>query len=177
MSELTTVARPYARAAFEFAAEHKALDKWSQMLTFAACVAQNDSVNELLHGDKTPEALAQIFIQICDSDLDEHGQNFIKVLAENGRLTTLPDVVEQFAELVTAHQNEADVEVTSAVELSESQRAEISAAMEKRLNRQVRLTCEVDASLVAGVIIRAGDLVIDDSVRGKLNRMADTLQS
>ncbi|MBZ4024200.1 F0F1 ATP synthase subunit delta, partial [Rhodobacter sp. TJ_12] len=97
--------------------------------------------------------------------------------AENGRLKVLPDVLEQFVQLRAASEAIAEVEVTSATALSEEQLSKISAAMEKRLSRKVKLNCKIDKSVMAGVIIRAGDMVIDGSVRGRLERLADVLQS
>ncbi len=177
MSELTTVARPYAKAAFDFAVEQKALDKWSTMLGFAAEVAKNETVGTLLASGESPEKVAELFIQVCDDQLDEYGQNLLKLMAENGRLVALPEVSEIYQVLVNEYQKLADVYVTSAVELSDTQQQEVSSAMSKRLAREVRLHCKVDAELVGGMIIKVDDLVIDNTVRGKLERMAEVLQS
>ncbi|MCX8958454.1 F0F1 ATP synthase subunit delta [Erwinia psidii] len=177
MSEFTTVARPYAKAAFDFAVEHQNVDSWQQMLSFAAGVASNEQVAELLSGALAPEALSARFIAICGPQLDEAGQNLIKVMAENKRLPALKDVLAQFIQLRAAHDATADVEVISSTTLSDEQLMKISAAMEKRLSRKVKLNCKIDKSVMAGVIIRAGDMVIDGSVRGRLERLADALQS
>lgn len=98
-------------------------------------------------------------------------------MAENNRLNALPDVLEQFIHLRAASEAISEVEVTSANALSDEQLKKISAAMEKRLSRKVKLNCKIDKSVMAGVIIRAGDMVIDGSVRGRLERLADVLQS
>ena len=98
-------------------------------------------------------------------------------MAENGRLLVLPEVLEQFAQLRAAQESTVDVEVTSASALSEPQLDKITSAMEKRLSRKVKLNCKIDKSVVAGVVIRAGDMVIDGSIRGRLERLADVLQS
>ena len=177
MSELITVARPYAKAAFDFAVEHQSIERWQNMLAFAATVARNEQMADLLSGALAPEALSASFIAVCGDQLDEHGQNLIKVMAENGRLTALPAVLEQFIHLRDAYEATAEVEVISAGTLSDSQLTKISAAMEKRLSRKVKLNCKIDKSVLAGVVIRAGDLVIDGSVRGRLDRLADVLQS
>ena len=177
MSEFITVARPYAKAAFDFAVEHQSIERWQNMLAFAATVARNEQMADLLSGALAPEALSASFIAVCGDQLDEHGQNLIKVMAENGRLTALPAVLEQFIHLRDAYEATAEVEVISAGTLSDSQLTKISAAMEKRLSRKVKLNCKIDKSVMAGVIIRAGDLVIDGSVRGRLERLADALQS
>jgi F-type H+-transporting ATPase subunit delta len=176
MSEFVTVARPYAKAAFDFAVEHQNVDRWQDMLAFAAEVTKNEQMAELLSGALAPETLAASFIAVCGEQLDANGQNLIKVMAENGRLV-LPDVLEQFEHLRALSEATAEVEVTSATELSEEQLAKITAAMEKRLSRKVKLNCKIDKSVMAGVIIRAGDMVIDGSVRGRLERLADVLQS
>ncbi len=177
MSEFVTVARPYAKAAFDFAVEHQSVDNWQTMLGFAAEVSKNEEMAELLAGALAPETLSQSFIAICGDQLDANGQNLIKVMAENGRLKVLPDVLEQFVQLRAAQEATVEVEVTSASALSEAQLSKISAAMEKRLSRKVKLNCNIDKSVMAGVVIRAGDMVIDGSVRGRLDRLADVLQS
>lgn len=176
MSEFVTVARPYAKAAFDFAVEHQSVERWQDMLAFAAEVTKNEQMAELLSG-ALPETLAESFIAVCGEQLDENGQNLIRVMAENNRLNALPDVLEQFIHLRAASEATSEVEVTSATALSEEQLSKISAAMEKRLSRKVKLNCKIDKSVMAGVIIRAGDMVIDGSVRGRLERLADVLQS
>ncbi|MBR9789261.1 MAG: F0F1 ATP synthase subunit delta [Vibrionaceae bacterium] len=177
MSDLTTIARPYAKAAFDFAVEKGQLDQWGQMLSFAAEVAKNEQISELLTSSFSAEKMAEIFVAVCGDQVDAHGQNLLKVMAENGRLTTLPDVCEQFFILKKEHEKEVDVEVISASELSDEQLANIGSKLEARLERKVKLNCSVDETLLGGVIIRAGDLVIDDSARGRLNRLSDALQS
>jgi len=177
MSEFVTVARPYAKAAFDFAVEHNSVESWQHMLAFTAEVAKNEQMAELLSGALAPEKLSESFITICGEQLDVNGQNLIKVMAENGRLKVLPDVLKQFIQLRAALEATVEVEVISASTLSETQLSKISAAMEKRLSRKVKLNCKIDKSVMAGVIIRAGDMVIDGSVRGRLDRLADVLQS
>ena len=177
MSEIATVARPYAKAAFDFAVENQAVDKWQVMLAFTTEVARNEQVTELLSGSLASEKLADIFIDLCGDQIDEHAQNLIRVMAENDRLSTLPEVLSQFIQLRAVLESTVDVEVTSAIELTKQQLANISAAMEKRLSRKVKLNCKIDKSVIAGMIIRAGDLVIDGSVRGRLERLTDVLQS
>lgn len=177
MSEMITVARPYAKAAFDFAVEHQSIERWQNMLAFAAEVAGNEQMADLLSGALAPEALSASFIAVCGDQLDEYAQNLVKVMAENGRLTALPAVLEQFIQLRDAYEATAEVDVISASTLSDSQLTKISAAMEKRLSRKVKLNCKIDKSVMAGVVIRAGDLVIDGSVRGRLERLADALQS
>jgi F-type H+-transporting ATPase subunit delta len=176
MSELTNVARPYAKAAFDFAVEHQALSAWAEMLFFAAKVAENPVVVQHLQSG-TVQAQSEFFIQVCAEQLNEQGQNFIKVMAENHRLLALPAVYERFAELKAEFEKEATVDVVSATELSAAQRESLIAALSQRLARKVKLNCSIDPSIVGGMLIKAGDMVIDGSVRGKLDRLATALQS
>jgi F-type H+-transporting ATPase subunit delta len=177
MSELTTVARPYAKAAFDFAVEHNAIANWQDMLMFASEVSRNETIHQLTTGSVAAEKLADIFISICGEQLDEHGQNLIKVLAENKRLSALSDISELFAAYKAEYDKEVEVNVTSASVLTQAQQTELSASLEKRLARKVKLNCNVDPALIAGMVIKAGDTVIDGSVKSKLNRLADALQA
>ena len=177
MSELTTVARPYAKAAFDFAVEQKAVDSWLEMLVFAAEVSQNETMTTFLSGSASVEQAKELFINVCGEQLNEQGQNLVKVMAENERLLVLPQVVKLFTELKAEFDKEITADVTSAVELTAEQQSNISAALEKRLARKVKLNCVVDATVLSGLIIKADDMVIDGSVRGKLDRLATTMQS
>jgi F-type H+-transporting ATPase subunit delta len=177
MSELTTVARPYAKAAFDFAVEKQTIAQWQEMLFFAGEVAKDVSIKQMLAGTFAADKLAEVFIGVCGEQIDEHGQNFIKVLAENQRLDAIPDISLLFNQYKAEFDKEIDVEVTSAVKLLKKQQGDISKALEKRLARKVKLNCNVDPSVVAGLVIKAGDTVIDGSVQTKLNRLADALQA
>lgn len=177
MSGLTTVARPYAKAAFDFAVEKNAVNDWLEMLVFAAEVAKNETMKEFLSGSSSVQRKQELFINVCDKQLNEQGQNFIKVMAENERLLVLPQVVTSFSELKAEYDKEVTADVTSAVKLTAEQQNNISAALEKRLARKVKLNCVVDAKVVSGLLIKAGDMVIDGSIRGKLDRLATSIQS
>ena len=177
MSELTTVARPYAKAAFDFAVEKQTVAQWQEMLLFAGAVAQDASIKQVLKGAYSASKLAEIFIGVCGEQIDENGQNLIRVLAENKRLSALPDVATLFNQYKAEFDKEIEVDVTSAIKLTKVQQTSISAALEKRLSRKVNLICNVDKTIVAGLIIKAGDTVIDGSIQTKLNRLADALQA
>ncbi|MEI6895835.1 MAG: F0F1 ATP synthase subunit delta [Colwellia sp.] len=177
MSESTTVARPYAKAAFDFAVEAKAIENWLIQLTFAAEVAKDETVKGYLSAGSSVEQAQTFFLNVCGEQIDSQGQNFLKVMAENERLLVLPQVLEQFIALKADFEQEIAVDVTSAVKLTTKQKTTLSAALKKRLARKVKLNCAVDASIVSGLVIKAGDMVIDGSVKGKLNRLAITLQS
>ena len=177
MAELTTIARPYAKAAFDLAIEQDAVDSWAEMLTFAALVSENETMQPLLAGSLASTKLAALFISVCGEQVNVQGQNLIKVMAENGRLKVLPAVSQLFTEYRNEWAKEVEADVVSATELSSEQQQQISISLEKRLARKVKLNCSTDAALIAGVIIKTGDLVIDGSVRGKLSRLSDKLQS
>jgi F-type H+-transporting ATPase subunit delta len=176
MSELTTVARPYAKAAFDFAVDTNTIENWLEMLLFAAEVSKDYTMKGYLSGGVSVEQSQEIFLKVCGEQLNSEGQNFIKVLAENERLLVLPQVVTQFSELKAEHEKTIIVDVTSAVELTADKLITLSAALEKRLARKVQLNCNVDASIVSGLVIQAGDMVIDGSVKNKLNRLATAMQ-
>lgn len=175
MSELTTIARPYAKAAFDFALEKGQLDKWQDMLQFSAIVAENEEVSHYLTSSLSSNQIAEMFIAICADQLDPFGQNFIRVMAENKRLSALPSVLEGFKALRAEHEAVKEVFVTSATELTASQEEKIAKALKAKLGNEVRITKAVDASLLAGVIIRYDDTVIDGSSRGQLNRLSQEL--
>ncbi|MEE3699870.1 F0F1 ATP synthase subunit delta [Mannheimia haemolytica] len=175
MSELSTVARPYAKAAFDFALEQGQLEQWQQMLTFSAAVANDEQVASFLNSSLASGQISETFIKICGEQLDQYGQNFIRVMADNKRLAVLPAVLNAFLELRAEQESIKDVEVVSADKLTDAQAAKIVNAMEKRLGTKVRITSSIDSSLIAGVIIRYDDVVIDGSSRGQLNRLSQEL--
>lgn len=176
MTEKVTIARPYAKAAFEHARHQNAFARWSQVLATASAVVADERVARLLASPRvTPDQIATLIADICGETLDEHGRNFIATLAHNRRLALLPDIAALYELLRAEAENIADVQVTSAVELSPAQRERLAGALRKRLQREVRLHCAVDASLIGGAIVRAGDFVIDGSLKARLDRLAATM--
>ena len=173
MADRLTIARPYARAAFEEARGEKRLDQWSDSLKAAAVAVRDERVANLLGNPRvTPDELASLVTDVSGANLGEHGANFVRTLAENHRLAYLPEISEQFETLKDAEQGMADVTVTSAAALSDAQQQQLAAAMQKRLGRRVRLHTELDAALIGGAVIRSGDLVIDGSLSTRLARIA-----
>jgi len=176
MADRSTIARPYARAAFQEASADKRLGPWFDALNTGAAVVQDERVENLL-GDPTvtPPQLAQLVIDIAGPNLGEHGHNFVRTLAENRRLGYLPEIAAIFSELKDAEEGIVDVTVTSAAPLDQQQQLTLSEALARKLKRQVRLHCETDKTLIGGAILRAGDLVIDGSLRTRLDRLATEL--
>jgi F-type H+-transporting ATPase subunit delta len=178
MAEKTTIARPYAKAVFALAREQGRLDAWVETLARAATVVTDERVAPLLGNPRvTPAALADLVIDIAGSGLDEKGRNFFKVLAANRRLGYLPEIAAMFAHLKSESERSIDVTVTSAVALSPEQQQKLAAAVEKRLSRTVRLHSMLDPSLIGGAVLRADDLVIDGSLKGRLDRLESELAS
>ncbi|MCK0714869.1 F0F1 ATP synthase subunit delta [Chromohalobacter sarecensis] len=178
MAETSTVARPYAKAAFEYARDHKALEVWSEQLTsaaqtvadatFAAKVVGNPKLSQ---GQKT-----ELLLDIC-GELDESLRNFLRSVGSQGRLAALPAIAEQFDALRAREEKRVDVTIVSAFDLDAAQQDKLAIALKKRLNREISITTQVDRALMGGVILRAGDTVIDGSVRGRLNRLRDALSA
>jgi F-type H+-transporting ATPase subunit delta len=143
------------------------------VLANASSVVQDERVARLLSSPRvTPEQLSGLIAGIVGNGMDEHRANFLAMLADNRRLALLPDIAAMFETLRAEAENTADVQVTSAVQLDDAQKQRLAAALKKRLKREVRLHCEVDESLIGGAIVRAGDFVIDGSLKARLDRMA-----
>jgi len=176
MSELITAARPYARAAFELAKEQNRYGDWSEMLGFMAAVAHDPTMRALLESPAlNVDQGCDLFISVCQDRIDDQGQNFIKLLAENRRLVLLPDIAALFENYRAEAEGKIEAEVVSAKEISQQQINTIAQALKKRLGREVTITTRTDTHLLGGAVIRAGDLVIDGSIRGKLNKLATAL--
>jgi F-type H+-transporting ATPase subunit delta len=174
MAETVTLARPYARAAFEAAREHKDFERWSEMLAAAATTVADQRVVKLLSSPRV-QLTDLVELVAAASSADERGRNFLSTLAQNRRLGVLPEVAALYEELRAEIENITDVHVTSAVQLDEAQRTRLAAALKKRLKREVRLHCAVDAGLIGGAVVRAGDFVIDGSLKARLERLASQI--
>ena len=178
MAELTTLARPYAKAVFEEANEKKALDAWSVDLSLlAACVADTKVEEFLKNPALTAQQQADTVIEICGDQLTSTAKNLVVILAENKRLALLTEISELYEEMKAQLENTVDVVVTSAHPLTSEQSDKIAIALKAKLQRDVRMTSEVDETLIGGAIIRAGDLVIDGSLTGKLSKLAEAMKS
>jgi F-type H+-transporting ATPase subunit delta len=178
MAEPITLARPYAKAVFQVAVESNDLADWSQMLRQIAQVCKDERVAILLSSPViTAEEQAVKLIDIFGDALTPAAQNVVKVLAYHGRLTLIAEIVELFEALRAQKEKSVDAMVTAAFEVNDSTVDALAAALTKSLNREVKLVANVDPSLIGGAIIRAGDTVIDSSVRGKLKKLAESINS
>jgi len=178
MAELSTLARPYAKAAFEFAREHEALAQWSEQLATAAAVSANEGMDTVLDNPSlTNEQQAQTLNEVCGEATGQEVKNFVSILASNKRLSLLPVISAQFELLKSNLEKSVDVEVVSAFDLNDETADKLADVLGKKLEREVKVSTSTDQDLLGGVLIRAGDLVIDGSVRGRLNKLAEAMNS
>jgi len=178
MSSMLSQARPYAKAAFEFAVAANDLASWSIFLRAAASVSLDANVAALLIDPRVDQAnLLQLFIDVIRSQLNQQRENFLKLLHQKNRVQLLPDIVTLFEHFRAEHEKTVEAHVHSPFELDEKQLQRLQQALEKRLQRNVAVTLEVDENLIGGVVVRADDLVIDASVKGKLNRLMQDMIS
>ena len=178
MAELSTLARPYARAAFEYARDSQQLPVWAQQLSTAAAVAADQRLKQVLSDPAlTAEQQAKTLSDVCGDALGAPVRNFIGVLAVNKRLSLLPEIYSLFAQYKADQEKTVDVEVISAFDLADATRDKLAAVLGKKLEREVKVRTSTDRNLLGGVLIRAGDLVIDGSIRGRLNKLAAAMNS
>lgn len=178
MAESITVARPYTKAAFEIALAQGDLGSWSELLSLASMAVRDTDVNSVLQNPALDFAhKAQLIIDICSDKqiVSEQAKNFINLLAENKRLSLLPEVFNLFEILKANQEKSIAISITSAFELGNEQQDKLAQALSAKLSRQVTVDNTIDTSLIGGVIIHAGDLVVDGSVRGKLAKLAEAL--
>lgn len=178
MINTQTLARPYAKAAFEFASAAKQSEAWSSMLSLAANAVEVPEVAELLKDPRlTRESKVENVVRLFGNDIDDAFRNFIANMGEHDRLPLLPTVRELFETYKAEAEKTVDVEVQTAYELSAEQLQNLAAALSKRLDRTVNPKQVVNPALIGGLVIRAGDVVVDGSVRGKLSQLAESLKS
>jgi len=176
MAERATIARPYAKAAFQYARDTNAFALWSQGLKVAAEIVEDPRIAALIHNPRlTASDLTGLIGDVAGDKLDAGMRNFVRVLAENRRLPLLPEIAAHYETERARVENTVDVEVISAVPLSAAQAEKLSLALTARLKRRVRMQNSVDATLLGGAVIRAGDLVIDGSLKGRLERLGTEL--
>jgi len=178
VAERATIARPYARAAFAYAQGAKDMAGWSKLLAAAATAASDPRVARLFGNPHVTGAeLVELLGGLSGKAAGQGGGNFLKALAENRRLALLPQIAEQFEKLRADVEGVVDVEVIAAREIAAPQEKKLKAALTKRLGRDVRMHTRIDESLLGGAIVRAGDLVIDGSLKGRLAQLGSALQN
>ncbi len=177
MAEIATIARPYANAVFEIAKRKRAIDVWSRELALVAAVAEDPAIKDVIDSPAaTSLQKANTLARVCGDDLSREGKQFVQVLSRNKRLHLLAEISTQFEELRAQEQASLEVEVVSAYAMDDAEQKRLVDALARRFEREIQLTSRVDESLLGGAIIRAGDTVIDGSVKGKLEKLSETLQ-
>lgn len=174
MANLSSIARPYALAAFEYASDKQQLAAWKAFLEAAKEIALEPSVNPLLENPEVSSAkLFDLFQGVLGALLDAERTNFLLLLAQNKRFIVLPEIVDLFNAYYAAYEKISTIRVITAIEMEEGYRQKLAQALTKRVQREVTLSCEIDPAILGGAIIHIGDRVIDGSVRGKLSRLLE----
>ncbi len=173
MSDLTKLARPYAKAAFDLARDDSALAQWAQMLEAASTMVANSKVADLISNPNVSQSrVAKMLVVTGGDNFSPKFVNFLRLLAENKRLLLLPEIAAMYKRLRQAEEKQLEVQVVSAVELSADQQERMKKALAQRFEREIELQATVDPDLIGGAVIHAGDTVIDGSLRGELNKLA-----
>lgn len=177
MAEIATLARPYANAVFDLARSAGRMTEWSPMLGLLARAVETDEVKALVAlPSLAPAVKAHRLVELVREEVDDRCRRFVNVLADNQRLELLPEIAAQFEALKGEAEKTLDVEITAAVELTPGQVDAYATALRERFDQEVNVKVEVDPGLVGGAVVRAGDTVIDGSVRGRLTRLVESLQ-
>ena len=175
--DTTTIARPYAEALFARARETAQQVQWSDMLALLRAIAEQQDVAAQITNPNVPRnQLRDLILDVAGDALSEEARNLVRLLAHNDRLLIIPDIVSMYEKLRIESQGVTKVQVRSAYALNQTQQKELAGARGRRLGGEIEMTVEKDPTLIGGIEIRAGDLVIDDSVRGKLQKLANALQ-
>lgn len=183
MADNITLARPYAQAIFEIASASDSLADWSAALAAAGMAVEDPALAELVDDPRlTPDQLLELLQSVLAAIPDAaplaaegDGTNLLKLLIENDRLTALPEISARFDALKYEAENAVDVTIVAATAIDSEQQARIVSALGERLGRKINATTDVDPDLIGGAVIRAGDFVIDGSVRAQLTRLSATL--
>lgn len=176
MAEITTIARPYAQAVFELAKAEGNYAGWSDAVQLLAAIAADPQAAAVLSSPRvTADQKASLLIDVAGDRLNAAAKNLVRVLADNQRLPALPEIARLYEDLRHDAEGVVEAELVTAKPATEDQKAKVTAALKARLGRDVHLSCRTDETLLGGAVIRAGDLVIDGSARGKLGRMAGAL--
>lgn len=175
--KLEEIARPYAKAAFEFASEHNQVPHWASMLQVLTTICIDPKIRRTLKSPQFDKAAkTKLLFDIAGDLIDDHIKNFVRLIAENNRLRVIPEIYRQFIVLQEASANVVEAEVVTAQTLSPELKQQLVVALEKRTKAKVQLHNRIDENLLGGAQIRVGDELIDGSILGKLQRLAHYLQ-
>ncbi|BCG62414.1 MAG: F-type H+-transporting ATPase subunit delta [Methyloprofundus sp.] len=173
MSELATLARPYAEAVFKRAKETGNSQEWSDTLAFLAVTMQDEGLAAIVNNPRVgQDELTQLLLDICQDQFNGEANNFLKLLIENGRLTLAPQIAELFENYKAEDEGYVDVDVITAYALTKAEEQSFATALKKKLNKKVSISTSVDKALIGGFLVKAGDSVIDGSINGQLQQLA-----
>jgi F-type H+-transporting ATPase subunit delta len=176
MADFTTIARPYASAVYKLAQETSALESWGDALALLAAVVSDAAMIKVLDNPEIDkDKKGDMLTHVLSDKLNDQQKNLVKLMAENGRLKSLPEVAEQFEVYRADAEGKVEAEVISAYKLSPEQEKNIIAMLKKKLGREVTLTTSIDETLIGGVLIKAGDTIIDGSMKSRLESLALTM--
>ncbi len=174
MSELTTIARPYARAAFDFAKEHNAVEQWLNMLMFIDGIVKNTDFQQILKSGNSI-LITTVLTKVTENYLDKYGLNFVKLLIENKRLEVAENILKEFIRLKNVDEKIMNVEVVSAEKLSKSDINKLLTYLKKKYQQSINLNNTIDPSILGGVIIKTETDVLDDSLKHRIESLAKEL--
>lgn len=176
MTELATLARPYAVAAFKTAKQTDATVAWSESLQFLSLVVQDRHLAEIIANPKvSKDKKTAVMLEICQDQIQEQVTNLLKILIENSKLQLLPRIAALYEEYKAEHEGYVNVDLYSAYPLNKAEQSSYVAMLEKKLNKKVNAVVSVDKTLIGGILAKAGDKVIDGSIRGQLHQLAKRL--
>ena len=177
MAELAALARPYAEAVFLIADEKGRIDQWSDMLEFLKQVTSDELLKKISDNPKvSKQALEGAMLDICEGQIDEEGLNLVKLLIKNDRLQLASEIAEQFEIRKAEKCGLLDVLVTSAYPMSDNDKDVLQKSLSESFGKKVKISVEEDSSLIGGIVIRAGDKVIDGSLSGQIQQLAKQLK-
>ncbi len=178
MAEISTIARPYATAVFNFANESKGLSNWSDTLVLLSAVIQDEHIKSIIEDSKVLDSDREdLILNVCKGKLDENGSNFVKLLVENKRLLILPDISQFFAELKADAEGSIEAEIIMAEKPNQKTVDDLLKSLEKKFNKKIEGKVVIDKNIIGGTKIVVGDSVIDASVRAQLDNLAFTLKA
>ncbi len=174
MAEWATLARPYATALFNLAKEQDNFEAWSGNLALLLAIVEDPTIQQVIANPKVdkPTLVKLMWEVCCDERTSQAAKNFVKLLVENRRLGAVPQIVLQYEQLKAQHQGYVKVNISTPYPITSAQQQAILEALQKRLHKRIELTHTLDSSLLGGWIIRAGDEVIDLSIKGRLHQLA-----
>ena len=176
MSEYQTIARPYAHAVFELARASGEFESWSEALAWISSIANDAQVQELAQNPRVDrESLIRLFEDIAGEKVFDEARNFLRLVIHNGRIFALSNIAAQFETMRAEAEGTVEAELVSALDVTDEQQSQLAKSLSNRLGRQVSLQVVHDPNLIGGAVLRAGDMVIDASVKGRLQKLATSL--